>query len=178
MKQTTKLNQSEGTIVIGDLSLNLSLVLVILGFFIPLLFSSPQWLIGTIVNTLLFISAERLSLKKQLPLIIFPSLGALAHGVVFGPLTIFLLYFLPFIWLGNTILVKVMSFKLINKWPFVCRLIIASFLKAGFLFFSAYFYISFHFVPSVFLVSMGFIQLVTAISGGIIVYFMLSKNLI
>ena len=87
----------ENAILTKSMPLSLYLALTGLAFLVPMIFSSPQWLIGTMVNALLFIAALKLDFKKQLPIIILPSLGALAHGVLFGPLTVFLLYFLPFI---------------------------------------------------------------------------------
>jgi len=160
----------------GDRAISSSLILSSAGFFAPLLFSHPQWLIGAIVNAILFISAEKLNFKKQLPVIILPSIGAWAHGVIFGPSTIFLLYFLPFIWLGNAVLVRVMCLKKISHWPFLSRAIIASVLKSFVLFLVAYLYIGSHLVPKIFLTSMGIIQLITAISGGVIAYFVIHST--
>ena len=86
-----------GIAIASNLSLDMFFILTGLAFFIPAVFSSPQWLTGTIINTLLFIVATKLDFKKQLPIIILPSLGAFSHIVIFGPLTVFLLYFIPFI---------------------------------------------------------------------------------
>jgi hypothetical protein len=165
----------ETVILTKNLPISLYLTLTGLAFLIPTIFSYPQWLIGTMINTLLFIAALKLDFKKQLPIIILPSLGALAHGVLFGPLTVFLLYFLPFIWLGNAVLVGFVGLKLINHWPFLYRALIASILKFTVLFLIAYVYTSFGLVPAVFLSAMGLIQLMTAMTGAIAAFFVIEK---
>jgi hypothetical protein len=144
--------------------------LSILSFFIPFSLGHPQWLVGTIVNTCLFLGAIYLPKKYCLPLAIFPSLGLLARGVIFGPFTFFLVYFLPFIWLANILLVlifkKAISFGLFS-------VIISAFAKFLFLFAAANIYFSFHIVPKLFLQSMGLFQLYTALLGGIISFIIL-----
>jgi len=165
----------ETVILAKSLPMSLYLALTGLAFLVPMIFSSPQWLIGTMVNALLFIAALKLDFKKQLPIIILPSLGALAHGVLFGPLTVFLLYFLPFIWLGNAVLVRFVGLKPVSHWPFFYRAFIASILKFIVLFLVAYVYINLGLVPAVFLSAMGLIQLLTAIMGAMTAFFVLEK---
>jgi len=165
----------ETVILAKSLPMSLYLALTGLAFLVPMIFSTPQWLIGTMVNTLLFIAALKLDFKKQLPIIILPSLGAFSHGVLFGPLTVFLLYFLPFIWLGNAVLVRFVGLKPVNHWPFLYRALIASTLKFVILFLVAYVYINLGLVPAVFLSAMGLIQLLTAIMGAMTAFFVLRK---
>ena len=133
--------------------------LSVAAFFAPFLIGHPQWLVGTIVNTGLFLSAIFLPKRYILPAIIFPSLGVLARGIVFGPFTPFLAYFLPFIWLGNLILILV--FK---RAGFVAGAL-AKFL---FLFLIASIYVELNFAPAVFLQAMGLNQLATAMAGGLL----------
>ena len=166
----------ETVILAKSMPISLYLTLTGLAFLIPMIFSYPQWLIGTMVNALLFIAAIKLDFKKQLSIIILPSIGAFAHGVLFGPLTVFLLYFLPFIWLGNALLVKFVGLKLVSHWPFLYRALIASILKFTILFLVAYVYINLGLVPVVFLSSMGLIQLLTAVMGAIMAFFVLEKT--
>ncbi|MEK7664636.1 MAG: hypothetical protein AAB361_00675 [Patescibacteria group bacterium] len=117
-----------------------------LSFFVPFFLGHPQWLVGTIVNACLFLTAIFLPKKFFLPLIIFPSLGVLARGLVFGPFTPFLIYFLPFIWLGNLVLILISAANI---------------------------YFKFHIVPQMFLQAMGQNQLLTALAGGIISFIIL-----
>ena len=144
----------------------------ILSFFVPFSLGHPQWLVGTVVNACLFLEAGFLPKKYFLPLAVLPSLGVLARGLVFGPFTYFLVYFLPFIWLGNLILILV--FRLSSKLTvvnfddkgFIFAVILAAFAKFLFLFLIANIYFKFSIVPALFLNSMGLNQLATALAGG------------
>jgi len=141
--------------------------LLFLSFFIPFLISSPQLLTGSIVNTLLFLFVLKTHSKNVLPIIILPSAGALLNGVVFGTFTPFLLYFLPFIWISNFILVK--SFRyFIHKTSFVMGIIGSSIIKSLFLFAIAFILTTTKIVPQIFLQAMGIFQLGTALLGGAI----------
>jgi len=159
----------------------------ILSFFAPFAFGHPQWLVGTIVNTCLFLGAGFLPKKYFLPLAVLPSLGVLARGLVFGPFTYFLVYFLPFIWLGNLILIlafkKIYEFKLrrdptssnlknaFSKLLEVGSLIgLPALAKFLFLFLIANIYFNFSIVPMLFVQTMGLNQLATALSGGLVAF--------
>jgi len=146
-------------------SFRLSHILWIASFAVPFLISGPQLLTGTFVNLILIFAASRYSGKNLLPVIFLPSIAAVSHGVVFGPLTPFLIYFLPFIWVGNAILVGIFKINTIKS-SYV-RILLGSMLKAGFLFAAASIYFKFHLVPPLFITSMGLIQLITALLGGI-----------
>ena len=142
-------------------------ILSILSFATPFLLGQPQWLIGTIVNASLFLATIFLPKKYFLPLVVFPSLGVLARGIIFGPFTFFLVYFLPFIWLANLILILIFKklFLYIKYLPSVFLSVTA---KCLFLFAVANVYFGFHIVPKLFLQTMGIAQLLTGLAGGII----------
>jgi len=144
-----------------------------LSFIIPFSLGHPQFLVGTIVNAALFSSAILLPKKFFWPVIILPSLGVLSRGLIFGPFTPFLIYFLPFIWLGNMGLIFVFK-KTFTKVGFSTSVLISSLAKFCLLYISAQIFFSLKIVPNVFLVSMGFNQLLTTISGGIIAFFILN----
>ena len=91
----------------ASISILLFVGLSVLSFSTPFFLGYPQWLVGTIVNACLFLAAIFLPKEFILPIIIFPSLGVLFRGIIFGPLTMFLVYFLQFIWLANLTLVFV-----------------------------------------------------------------------
>ncbi|MBW2977799.1 hypothetical protein KY331_03055 [Candidatus Woesearchaeota archaeon] len=140
-------------------------------FFIPLFIGHPQIVVGIVVNSLLIASALNVKGYKLLPVIISPALGAITRGVLFGPFTIFLLYMIPFIWIGNAILVfSFKFFKLRLKKNYWITLILGSLLKAGFLFSVAWILYSLGVIPVIFLTAMGMMQLTTAIFGGIAAY--------
>ncbi|MBM3257662.1 MAG: hypothetical protein FJZ05_00375 [Candidatus Nealsonbacteria bacterium] len=142
----------------------------VLSFIVPFSLAGPQWLVGTIVNTCLFLTAVFLPKKFFLPLILFPSLAVLTRGVIFGPFTSFLTYFLPIIWLGNFILILVFK-KLYQKLPYSkysLSVFLAASAKFIFLLAIANIYFDFQLIPAVFLQTMGINQFFTALAGGLV----------
>ena len=136
-------------------------------FFMPFIIAHPQFLVGTIVNAMLITAAMNIRGYKLLPVIILPSIGVLTAGVIFGSFTIFLVYLLPFIWLGNAIIIY--AFKIIKlhmKKNYLAALVAGSVLKSGFLFLSALILFKLGLIPVIFLTAMGILQLSTALSGG------------
>ena len=147
-------------------SVQFTYILYALAFSMPLFFNSAQLITGTLVNSLLFLSAERLSKKEIIPIVILPSLGAAAHGVLFGPQTVFLYYFLPCIWMGNYILIRVYSsFPSSSS---LIKIIASAAAKSIFILLFAQLYFHMRAVPSLFISSMGAIQFITAIFGGLL----------
>jgi hypothetical protein len=147
------------------------ILLSMVGFFLPFILGHPQILVGVIVNTMLVVGATYLKGHKILPLMLLPSIGVLTAGMIFGIYTMFLLYLIPFIWLGNAIYVyayKHVSFKESGWKNNVLGVGIASMLKAGFLFGMTFLLVQLAIVPSVFLTAMGVLQLVTALIGGVL----------
>ncbi|HXK32130.1 MAG TPA: hypothetical protein VJ378_01540 [Candidatus Paceibacterota bacterium] len=143
----------------------------VLSFIVPFSLAGPQWLVGTIVNTCLFLTAVFLPKKFFLPMIVFPSLAVLARGIIFGPLTSFLTYFLPFIWLGNLILILIfrkLCQKAYEKQHYFIAVFLAGSAKFIFLLAIANIYFNFQLVPAAFLQIMGISQLFTALAGGLI----------
>ncbi|MEM2121928.1 MAG: hypothetical protein QXU20_04710 [Candidatus Woesearchaeota archaeon] len=140
-------------------------------FLIPFIIGHPQFVVGVVVNILLFEAALYLDFKKSIPTIIMPSLGALSRNILFGPFTIFLVYMIPFIWVGNFILVfltKTLHFRMrINV---LLSGILSSVFKASFLYISALFLFKLGFVPKLFLTTFGINQLITALTALIIVF--------
>ncbi len=85
-------------------------------FFIPLFLGHQQIIVGSVVNAFLITAGMHLKGYKVLPIIIMPSLGALSAGLIFGPLTKFLIIMIPFIWIGNALFVFTFKyFKQIKK---------------------------------------------------------------
>ena len=83
-------------------------------FAVPFLIGHPQLFVGSVVNAALVFAALHFKKYQILPIIILPSLAVATRGLVFGPFTIFLVYLIPFIWLGNMALVwgiKYFSFQ-------------------------------------------------------------------
>lgn len=140
-------------------------------FFLPLFIGHPQIVVGIVVNTMLITSALNLKGYKLLPVILLPSLGALSRGVLFGPFIIYLVYMIPFIWIGNAILVYTFKWlKLHLQKNYLLTMIVGAGLKSGFLFLSALVLFKLGIIPVMFLTAMGIVQLTTALGGGVAAY--------
>jgi len=142
-------------------------VIMSLAFFIPLLISGPQLLTGSLVNFLLILGTRFVDKKNLLIISVLPSIAAVLNGLIFGKFTIFLVYFLPFIWLGNFALIKsILYLKKRSSLPL--SIIFSVILKTIILYAIALIFINFKFVPEIFLTAMGVFQLITGIIGGVI----------
>ena len=155
------------------LVLRLNLVVYSLGFLVPFLIAQPQLFTGAVVNALLYIAADRLDKKNLLPLLVLPSLGAVSHGVLFGPQTVLLVFFLPCIWLGNLAMVTIFSFA--KQQSFALRVGASALAKYLLLYGAAHIYFRLNVVPKIFVTSMGMLQFVTACLGGLIAYFVIRR---
>ncbi len=144
-------------------------------FLIPLLVSHPQMLTGTLVNAFLIMAALHFKGWKAAPVVILPSIAALFSGLLFGPFTIFILYMMPAIWIGNFILVYLFKYlhmiRNLNYWAALGGSAIA---KSALLFGAAFLLVNFNIVPAALLTAMGIMQLGTAIAGGIVAFGMRS----
>ena len=145
-------------------SSSLAYAFPILAFAIPFLLSGPQLIVGTIVNCFLILSGSTFTRKQLIPLAILPSIGAVAHGMVFASFTPYLLYFLPAIWLGN--LLYIMGWQFLSNKGLLLAIGLSSLIKAGLLSVFALAFVEFHLVPQIFLMAMSGVQLITALLGG------------
>lgn len=163
-------HKSETTTLNTSWSLRIDTILPILAFSIPLLISGPQLLTGSLVNTLLFIASDRRTNRNSLYILsLLPSLGALSNGLLFGKFTPYLVFFIPFIWIGNMVLI--LSFDRVrSRMTFPFAIIIPSLFKTAILFLSAQILVRTHFAPNAFISSMGAVQLITALIGGTLAY--------
>jgi hypothetical protein len=138
-----------------------------IAFLLPFLLGSHQLLVGSVVNCALVLAAFNLRGKKLLPIILLPSIGAYAAGLIFGVASSALLLMIPFIWVGNSILVLTMKkLTLSMKRNRILSLAIGAGIKSAFLFSIAFVLFSFGLIPAIFLTAMGILQLVTALTGG------------
>ncbi len=163
-------NKLKLTSVFGSENTDL-VVFSIFVFFIPLAFHSTEFhiqlIVGSFVNMLLASSALYLSFKKTLPIILLPSIAAVASGFIFGPLSIFLLYLVPFIWVSNALYVYfIKHLKLAENKNYIFSVLTASTIKSIFLLISTLALIYFGIVPEIFLIPMSIVQFVTASIGG------------
>ena len=102
-------------------------------------------------------------------------MAALFSGLLFGPFTIFILYMMPVIWIGNFVLVYLFKYlhmvRNLNYWAALGGSAIA---KSALLFGGAFLLVNFSVLPVVFLTAMGIMQLGTAVAGGIVAFGMRS----
>jgi hypothetical protein len=123
---------------------------------------------------LLFAAAGRLKNKLIFPMIFLPSVAVLIHGAIFGPFTKFLIFFLPFIWISNWILITVFTHQKSNSQLF--KIISSAAIKSLFLFIVANVFFSINLIPKMFLESMGLLQFVTAVIGGGVAYLVIKND--
>jgi len=143
-----------------------------IAFFVPLILPASQLVVGSIVNFMLVMAAINIAgWKKIIPLIILPSVASAFLGYLFGDITMFLIYLVPFIWVGNSILLIAFKFFYVaKKENYFSVLLRAAFLKALFLFIAAVILINFSVIPSALLAAMSIFQLATALIGGLLAY--------
>jgi hypothetical protein len=136
-------------------------------FLVPFFLGHSQLVTGVIVNIALVLAALNLRNEKLLPVIFLPSLGALSRGLIFGPFTMYLAYMIPFIWLGNFLLVYAVKRLSVsgNKNRFLA-LGIGAAVKSAFIFAGAFTLFSLAVIPQALLVPMGIMQFATAAIGG------------
>ncbi|RLG14996.1 MAG: hypothetical protein DRN66_00540 [Candidatus Nanohalarchaeota archaeon] len=143
-----------------------------LAYFTPIFFAHPQIFTGVLVNSMLVCSALYIKgWKKLIPLLVLPSAGILSKGFLFGSLTVYLFYMLPFIWIGNAIFVfSIKAVHLKHKKHFLSAVIYGSVFKSVFLFGCTFALYSLGVVPVMFLTAFGVMQFTTALSAGIIMW--------
>ena len=140
-------------------------------FLIPFLFPAPQLLTGTIVNAILILGALLLKGNKPYYLVFLPALATFANGLLFGPFSFFLLFMLPFIWMGNALLVYVFRALYVSKKTgYLLTLTLASGAKSLFLFLCASALLYLSIIPALIANAMGLLQLITALLGGVLAY--------
>jgi len=155
---------------LSHLQQNVELVIYCaLCLFAPFFLGHPQLVVGVVVNAALILAALNMKNHMLIPIILLPSVGVLSRGLIFGPFTNFLLVMMPFIWIGNFILIyafkKLMLEKKLNRW---LTLGIGAVAKTGFLFLSAFVLFKLNLLPALFLTTMGLFQLYTAVAGGVL----------
>jgi len=142
---------------------------IVASFAVPFLLGHPQILVGILVNAFLVLGALHMKKYSLLPLIMLPSLGVLARWVIFWPFTMFLVYMIPLIRIGNFLLVWGMKyFYLAKSWNRFLALGVSAFIKFWLLFAVARVLVSLGFLPKIFLTTMWLLQLGTALAGGVL----------
>lgn len=78
--------------------------------------TNSQYVVGTLVNTALIMAAINISgWKKIIGIVTLPSISAMLSGYVFQTATIYTVYMIPAIWIGNFLLIYLYKHLFINK---------------------------------------------------------------
>ena len=131
-------------------------------FFIPFVLGGPQLAVGSIVNFFLIRAAAELPLSYAWPLIVVSSMATFARGIMFGPFTIFMVYMIPAIRIGNFFLVYAVKY-LQKRW---LGILTWWAVKSVFLFWVAFLLFQSALLPKIFLTAMGIMQFATVLIGG------------
>ena len=108
------------SIIIGLIAF---LVPTFLAQFIQILFGAQsvlathsQIIVGSLVNTALIVSAINVKgWKKIIGIVTMPSVSTILSGYVFGTASVYMVYMIPAIWLGNFALIYAYKFILLGK---------------------------------------------------------------
>ncbi len=78
--------------------------------------SNSQIIVGSIVNTALVVSALNLKgWNKIIPIVTMPSISTVLSGYVFKSASVYMVYMIPAIWLGNFALIFIIKYFMIAK---------------------------------------------------------------
>lgn len=135
----------------------------VIAFFVPFLIGHPQIIVGVIINFMLIRSAYYSSLKKTLPVIILPSLAVFFRGMMFGNLTSQLIYLIPFIIIGNFVLVFLSKQYFKKNKNLLGHSLKGILIKVVIIFAGTLLVYAFGLVPVFFLQTMASLQIVTAL---------------
>lgn len=78
--------------------------------------TNSQLIVGTIVNAALVVSAINLKgWAKILGVVTMPSISTILSGYVFGTASVYMIYMIPAIWIGNFALIYSYKFLMLGK---------------------------------------------------------------
>lgn len=139
--------------------------------------TNSQYVVGTIVNiALIFAGINLKGYKKILGIITLPSISAICSGFIFKTASIYTVYMIPAIWIGNFLLVYLYRKIYVEKNKnYVLASIVAILVKAGVIFLGFNILTMVKVIPGqgkifqALQLSMGLNQLVTATIAAVIV---------
>ena len=180
IKDFSKTNEIIQTVIIALLAL---LVPTFLSRLVTTVFgadsviaSNSQLIVGSIVNTALVVSA--LNLKgwtKIIPIVTMPSISTILSGYVFKSASVYMVYMIPAIWIGNFALIFAFKYiMLANKKNYLLSSIVGIICKVAIIF--GFFAIlnAFNIFPEKLVTNlqnaMGLTQLITATIGCLVAF--------
>ena len=138
--------------------------------------NNSQLIIGSIVNTVLVVSALNLKgWSKIIPIVTMPSISTIFSGYVFKSASVYMVYMIPAIWIGNFMLIVAFKYIMLsNKKNYFLASLVGVICKVAVIFGFFILLKAFNVFPEK-LVSnlqnaMSIIQLITATIGCIIGY--------
>lgn len=179
---------------ISKLSEIVEMILISLGvFFTPLivpqilsfvfgassfLATNSQFVVGAIVNTCLIIAGiNAKGLKKMLCVVFLPSISALLSGCVLHISAIYTVYMIPFIWIGNFLLLILFKYLFVHKnINYIITSVCAILAKCAVIFAGYNIFVYANVIPQnskvaqMLFASMGINQIITAVLGSIIAF--------
>ncbi len=159
------------------------LVPMIIPQFLQIVFGANSWIatnsqyvVGTIVNTVLVIAGINMKGWKQIAsLITLPSISAIGSGLVFKSASIYTVYMIPFIWIGNFAFVYLYrKLSVQKKLNYILTSVIAILVKAAIIYLGFRAFTLVTIIPSVGKIftalnlSMGLNQIITASIAAVI----------
>ena len=120
VKDFSKVNEIIQTIIIALLAF---LVPTFLAQLLKIIFgetsaiaSNSQLIIGSIVNTALVVAALNIKgWSKIIPIVTMPSISTIISGYVFKSASVFMVYMIPAIWIGNFALILAFKYIMIKN---------------------------------------------------------------
>lgn len=78
--------------------------------------TNSQLIVGSLVNTALIVCAINIKgWKKIVGIVTMPSISTILSGTIFGTASVYMLYMIPAIWLGNFALIYAYKFIVLGK---------------------------------------------------------------
>lgn len=138
---------------------------------------NSQYVVGSIVNiALIFAGINLKGYKKIIGIITLPSISAICSGFIFKTASIYTVYMIPAIWIGNMLLVYLYRKMYVEKKKnYVLASVVAILVKVAIIFFGFNLLTWIHVIPTqgkifeALQLSMGINQLVTATVAGVVV---------
>ena len=161
----------------------LTIILALISFITPTFLASvipvhSQLIVGSIVNAMIIISALKIKGFKNIFVITMPSISTIMSGYIFKTASIYMIYMIPFIWLGNFLLLYLYKFLFLKKEKnYFLTGIISILLKVLVIFIGFLILKSFNIFPSktvnVLEAAMSITQIYTAFIGMLVAYIIL-----
>lgn len=143
--------------------------------------TNSQYVVGSLVNTALITAGINVKgWKKVISVVTLPSISAIMSGLVFQTASIYTVYMIPAIWIGNFAIIYLYKYLFVNKnINYIVSSIIAILVKVAVIFLGFNLLLLLNIVPQgskiaeTLIVVMGMNQLITACIGSVISFILI-----